>query len=211
MLVHAPFADGKRAIESALDDRYDEHDYTILPGDGWTGFYCFQPKSSIDFDLVDRVRESGREVIALDHGDAPGIYRFGEDGMVHERTRPDEAAAAHGVKAPALSRRPARPERTAALVIGRTVDQVREVARPDVEVRAGERGVIALGSRAVLLDFHDQPDVTLYTLTHYLDDDELDIMLQRGTETSSPTEVEGETEPRKIVAKLGIPVEFMFP
>ena len=48
-------------------------------------------------------------------------------------------------------------------------------------------------------------------LTFYLDNDQFRLMLVRGTETAYPTQVEGETDPRKIVDKLGIPVEFMFP
>lgn len=211
MLVRAPLAEGTREIEAALDDQYDEDDYAIVPGDGWIGFYSFQPKSSIDFDLVDRVREAGREVIALDHGDSPGIYRFGEDGITQERTRPDELAASHGVTAPSLSIPRPRAERTAALVIGRTADQVRAVAEDGVEVKDGARGVLVLGEDAALLDFRDEPDVTVYVLTHYLDEDELDIELSQGTKTSYPTEIDGETEPRKIVSRLGIPVDYMFP
>ena len=64
---------------------------------------------------------------------------------------------------------------------------------------------------AVLLDYHDQPDVTVYTVSHYLDDDQVTIMVQRGTDSSSLTELDGETDPRKIVEKLGLPVEYMFP
>ncbi|HEY5950798.1 MAG TPA: hypothetical protein VIV40_35140 [Kofleriaceae bacterium] len=209
--MRAPLAEGTREIKSAVDGHYDEDEYTIVPGDGWIGFYCFVPKSFIDFELVDRVRARGREVIAIDHGDSPGIYRFGDDGKIFERTRPDEVEAAHGVKAPTLPLSPGREERTAALVIGRTADEVRAVAEPGVDVQAGSRGVVALGPLAVLLDFHDQPDVTVYTVSHYLDNDMFSVTLERGTDTSYPTEVEGETDPRKIVAKLGIPVEYMFP
>jgi hypothetical protein len=212
MLVRAPLEEGRREIEAALDRDYDEDDYALVPGEGWIGFFFFQKKSYIDFDLVDRLREAGREVIALDMGDdAPGVHRFVDETWVYEKTRAREVAAAHGVIAPALTGSSSRLERYAALIIGRTVEEVRAVARPGDEVEKGARGVVVLGSRAVFRNYRGQPEVTAYAVLHWLDNNRFELTVSRGTETSYDCNLDGETDPRKIVANLGISVDYMFP
>jgi hypothetical protein len=116
-----------------------------------------------------------------------------------------------------------RPYREAALVVGATIEEVREDLPEASDVFAGERGTIVLDSSGI--GFDARPDVTIYEVIHYLDTGEVQVFVRHGEDGAQfkvpgggPSfgipqlhDVEGETDPRKIIRKLGIPEQFMFP
>jgi hypothetical protein len=117
-----------------------------------------------------------------------------------------------------------RPYRYAALIIGAPADEVASKASADV-VRRTDRGVVILGDETVATNYHDEPNLTIFEVWHYLDHDEFELARHNGTKTEMYTlpfraspfklrrieDVEGEKQPRAILRKLGIPEDFLYP
>jgi hypothetical protein len=220
LLVRGAIEEGKREV-ARRGITHDDH--VLVPGDGWYGFYSFRYED-IDWDLADALRKAGREVIAFHYDrDGQGFAHRWRDGEWNVQAE-GLLALAHekGVVSPkAVVEK--RAKREAALVTGRSLDEVREDADGG-EVIATSRGVIVFGRSAGALDYTDHPGVTCIQVSRYLDNGDFRCYVQRGDdvemyavprgpESGLPRldNIEGETDPRSIVRKLGIPEQFMFP
>ena len=118
----------------------------------------------------------------------------------------------------------ARPKRYAALVIGVDPDKLAAKTKPANVLRL-PHGTVILNDATVLQPYYEQPGITMFAVNHYLDDDTFMVLRYEGMEAGmyrvppgpNPFEldllpnIEGETEPRAIARKLGIPEDFLFP
>lgn len=216
---------GGEALHAELAAELDsevEDDHAIVDGDGWTGLYGLR-RESVRWDVADALRARGREVIVLELADEDVVHRWdGARWSSSEAEEPASLARSLGIEPPG-SKLEARASRHAALVVGRTVAELRRELPDDVEVIAAPRGAVVLDSEG--LDWPQAPAVTVFEVTHYLDDHEFSCSVHHLEDVAvfrcpsgGPTlglpvldEVEGETDPKNIVRKLGIPESFMFP
>ncbi len=226
MLIHAPVERARSLVETAVDDSYKKYkptDYTLVPGNGWSGFFSFVPEPANE-RLADAVRAEGTDVMILSYGHVTCVYRWNGSHWDYSEDDPDATAQTLGVIAPGSSSVPSRPRREATLVIGASVAEVQHGAATSAKLLTTDRGVVVLGYAG--LGSRYPKDAIVYTVVHYLDDDTFS-----GSVTRSPHDVgvfyvptqrsvaglpilpdiDGETEPRRIVRKLGIPVAFMYP
>jgi hypothetical protein len=228
LLIEAPLEEARAVVEPVLGGDYRSDDYTLVAGDGWTGVWVFVEEEA-PRTLASKIRAATREVVILEWGeceDAMCVTRWRDGKWRLTAEHPDDVERAHGIEWIGAEDLDTRPFRWAALVIGPSLDELAANARDQRHVLATPRGVVVLDEVGLVLPYTEGARVTLYQVTHYLDDDSFDVSLttpddqvsvfywpQRDNVFGLPSlaEVDGETEPRAIVRKLGIPEDYMFP
>jgi hypothetical protein len=222
LLVELPLDRATAEIEACLPSRFKEDDYALAAGRGWTAFHCYL-KTAVDFAFGAKLRARGHQVILLDYGDEQWVHRWDGRSWAHDEERPRDLETSLGIAAPWRGDDDVRPFREAVLIAGRTRDQVLRDF-PDLDrVETAARGAVAFGEAASLVSY-DDPAVTTFDATHFLDNGEFVVTItcgdrvtcfakpaQTGSMFPAIADVEGETDPRKILRKLGIPEDFMFP
>lgn len=198
-------------------------DLEIGRGDGWTVIVSYR-REEPSYELADALRSlAGDEVIVLEWGEAPWIHRWDQEQKRWRFAERDISAL--GIKLmiewPWPNAGPGRPRRFAALIEGATLADVVQHARLESNVIATPRGAVVLAEKRVAMAYDGIPTVTVYEVTRYLDTNEFIVTIARagkvrvfGTdriEAAVTAEVDGATEPRAILRKLGIPEDYIFP
>lgn len=201
-----------------------EDEFIIVEGDsGWTGLFCTY-KNRPRWWLADRAIEAGYDVIGLDYVYEEACFAERWDGVEwkFESDDPDAVATSHGVTVPKPQPSSPRPLRKATLVEGMDLRILREWL-DDCEVVSVPRGHVILAPPYVSEWKADAR--RSYAAVHYLDDDSFYciVTFDDGSIGQFPTpppsglgwkhlgDVDGETDPRAICRKLGIPEDYMFP
>jgi hypothetical protein len=226
LLVHADSEVAGPAIDVALKRHsYDRTSVEMTKSVGWTGVFFFK-KEDIETEIADELRVRFGEVIGLDFGDPSLVYRWHGTWNVEDvDERPRVVAASVGIVVPSPESRPERPTRMAALLEGIAFEDLSgEVSEPK-NVARSHRGAILLGELWVGYRLCEERNLRMVEVLHYLDDDTFKCTIYKGDDAwvfppdavspswGLPTvdSIEGETEPRAIVRKLGIPEDFIFP
>ena len=211
------------AVMPAVLPDYKPDDVAFERGSGWTGVEAFV-RDEPSFELADVLRGDGkREVVILDFGEVPWVHRWNGSGWVRAERETRQAAEAVGVRFP-VDEPATRPLRHAELVEGMTADELKKMANDPRHVIDTPRGPVLLDEQHLYLDLAEIPHLRIYSVTRYLDNDDFRCSVtQNGDVAVFPAvvpaslglrqldAVDGETEPREIVRKLGIPEQHMFP
>lgn len=209
-----------------LDHPPDTGDLDIGPGDGWTVIVSYR-REEPNYELADALRALAEtEVIVLEWGYAPWVHRWNEAEKRWFFAEQGVSALGAQLKIewpwpPMPDKTRGRPRRFAALVEGPPLADVAQRAREASNVFETPRGAVVLGEKTARMDYDEVPGVTVYDVMHLLDIHKLVVTIVRegnvrvfGRDPNYGTpiaEVDGETEPRAILRKLGIPEDYMFP
>lgn len=214
MLVHAPLARVRDELAKIRWTRTwdDDAETAFVSRGAWTGVYRYA-REAVDFALGDKLRAAGLEVILLDRGDRTVAHRWVDGSWTDEDDRGHALEAQLGF-GDVHAAPPDATTREAALFEGATLAGVQPHVADGARLVATPRGVVALGDDGIAGD-------ATYRVMHVVDEGRFyvyvgEAVFQRpaGQPTGGAEElasVEGETEPRAIVQKLGIPVDYIFP
>lgn len=161
-------------------------------------------------------------MIVLEWGEAPWVHRWDEEQRRWIFAERDISALGVKLKIewPWPKHGPGRALRFAALIEGATLADVIHHAQLASNVIATSRGAVVLDEKRVPMAYDEVPGVTVYEVRRFLDTNEFIVTIVRdgevrvfGAERLGATvtsDVEGETEPRAILRKLGIPEDYIF-
>lgn len=212
-------------VVSRLRLSYAPGQFGFVPGESWTGVFFFKREPPV-FEIPNALRElSFGDVIVMTLDDYPTVSRWDGGGWVTvDDPYANRFAEEHGIKIPgAMDPTAGRASRSAALVVGVPPERIRGLVNASAQVIESARGAVILED----IDFDEEKisGATIVYRTHrFLDDGAFTCDVGYGEEiaqyrTAGETikrierlsNVEGETDPRTIVRKLGIPEDWMFP
>jgi hypothetical protein len=234
LLVQGRAKDVRVLVEAALPRtaKNDLSSFVFVDGTkGWCGVFCTIRQDPRE-QLADALRDPRRrEVILLNFGgdsdwvDDPYIGRWNGTEWKREYNRvPWKFAEWLGIDV-TVPKRHRRPYRTAALAEGVSLQRAEGLAQEPTQMLVVDRGILILGDPCLASALSDVA-TWMCEVTHFLDDNTFDCTIYRAGHIqefrpSDPTDrgtgaerifsVDGETDPRVIVRKLGIPEDYIFP
>lgn len=204
---------------------YGPDQITFVSGDSWTGVFFFRREPPA-FEIPDALRESSTDdviVLTLDKHPAVSRWSHGTWSTVDD-PHASRHASEHGIRVPgSLDPSKMRPLRRAALILGVRSEQLRELVRESSHLLDTGRGAVVL-DEIYFDDGKIEGATVVYRVHRFLDDGSFSCDVASGEQVAeywtdgktitgieSLADVEGETDPRTIVGKLGIPEDWMFP
>jgi hypothetical protein len=230
LLIRAPLSTARAMVAAALtrlehEHRIDPEYYALdthlfVEGSGeWTGMFHFV--KLLDTTLADTLRESGLEVEVVWYTDRPLVWRWVDNDWDYTEDYGFTHARMRGVVRPQRAIRPSNPSHDAALLEGADLTTIRTLVKDSDVAYQAERGVVVFAdARRVEHNLYTRA----YTVRWYPKTEKFVCSVQENENVSVYTwpvigdtgldalsDIEGETEPKRILARLGIPEDALFP